>query len=381
MDRLRIGVIGVGARGSFELSLLSAMKDVEVAAVCDEYQDRLEAAYMTATASNQGVAAYTDYRELLKRERLDAVVIATSWESHIRICSAALEAGIMPAVECGGAYSLDEVWRLVRASERTGVNVMFLENCCFGREELTVLNMIKQGVFGEVVHCEGGYEHNCRALVAGRDKNRQARFGDYMERSAEIYPSHELGPIMKYLDINHGNRIISLSSTTTKAVGMTAFNGERAAQADITTTFMKCAHGESIVLTYDTTLPRPYSRGGRVDGTRGRWLEDKHSVYIEGMSPRDEWEDISAYMDKPEYEHPIWKRYREGEAHEGGHGGMDWLVLRELVESVKEKRAPYLDVYDAALITAVTALSEQSINKGGASVYVPDFTDGRWIKR
>lgn len=368
-------MIGTGSRGSFLLSLLCDIDGVTVTGVCDLYEDRRAAA-----TAQTGVTAYADYRELLK-SGIDAVIIATSWDTHTSIAIDAIEAGVRPGIECGGASSYDECRRMVRASEICGVPLMFLENCCWGREEMTVLNMIRKGLFGQVVHAEGGYQHDVRSLVAARDTGRQARFENYMHRSAEIYPSHELGPIMKYLDINRGNRFVSLVSMTSKAAGMNAYNGEHAVLGDVTTTFIKCANGESVTLTYDTTLPRPYSRGGRVEGTRGIWTEDNASVYLEGISQNHTWEPFSKYMDNPAYEHPVWTQYRNDGVQTAGHGGMDYLVMREFTDCVSSDRPFPIDVYDAATIMIVTVLSEQSAASGGCPVAFPDFTDGKWIKR
>jgi predicted dehydrogenase len=373
---IKIGIAGTGSRGLFLLTLLCSLEGVSVTGVCDLYEDRRLAALGTAAAARPGVAvkAYADYRELIK-SGIDAVIVATSWDTHIPIAVYAMEEGVIPGIECGGASSLDECRRMVRASETTGVPLMFLENCCFGREEMTVLNMIRQGRFGRIVHAAGGYQHDIRELVASRHGGRQDRFESYMHRCAEIYPSHELGPIMKYLDINRGNRFVSLVSMASPAKGMDAYNGEHAVQGDITTTLIKCARGETVTLTYDTTLPRPYSRGGQVRGTKGIWTEDTASVYFEDTGTHP----FSEYTDNPETEHPVWTSYRK-EGVKTGHGGMDYLVLREFTDCVKEGRPFYMDVYDAAVLMAVTVLSEQSIASGSRPVAFPDFTDGGWIK-
>ncbi len=381
MKETDIGIIGTGNRGMFLLSVLCGIKGVRVSAVCDLYEDRRAAAKAAAEAAQDriSVRSYADYRELLV-SGIDAVVIATSWETHISIAAEAMENGIRPGIECGGASSLDECFRMVRTFERTGVPLMYLENCCRGREEMTLLRMIRKGCFGKVVHAAGGYQHDIRSLVAARNSGRMARFESYMHRSAEIYPSHELGPIMQYLDINRGNRFTSLVSVTSKAAGMRAYNGENAVQGDVATTFIKCAGGESVTLTYDTTLPRPYSRAGRVQGTRGIWTEDNASVYLEGISPGETWEPFSRYTDDEEFEHPVWTQFRKDGTGSGGHGGMDDLIMRDFTGCVRENKPFPIDVYDAAVIMAVTVLSEQSIASGGCPVPFPDFSDGRWMK-
>lgn len=377
MNKVKIGIAGTGSRGMFLLSVLGGMEDVYISGVCDLYEDRRNAARSAAETVQKGapVSAFADYRELLT-SGIDAVVIATSWDSHTAIAVEAMERGVKPGVECGGASSLDECWRLVRTSERCGVPMMYLENCCRGREEMTLSNMIRMGCFGRIIHVQGGYQHDIRHLVASRDSGRMARFESYMHRSAEIYPSHELGPIMKYLDINRGNRFLSLVSVTSKSAGMRRYNGEDAVQGDITNTLIKCAGGESVLLTYDTTLPRPYSRGGRVQGTRGIWTEDNASVCL---GDSDRWEPFSRYLDDEKYEHPLWSAYR-AQGVKAGHGGMDYLIMREFCDRVRDGRPFPIDVYDAATLMSVTVLSEISIVSGSRPQTFPDFTDGRWIK-
>ena len=389
LESIRIGVIGLGCRGSSMLPLLLMMEDVRVPAVCDLYPDRMQAGVDKVAEAGQRAQGYTDYRELLARDDLDAVMISTSWTSHIEIAVAAMNAGIAVAMEVGGASSIQECWDLVRAHERTGVPVMLLENCCYGRDEMMVLNMVKQGVFGEIIHCQGGYEHDLRDEVSLGGENRHYRLRNYLNRNGELYPTHELGPIAKVLDINRGNRFLTLSSMASKARGAHAWIAEHRSddpelmgaaftQGDVVTTQIKCAHGETILLVHDTTLPRPYSRGGRVQGTKGLWMEDKNGIYVEGRSPAHTWESVDDYREQ--YDHPLWKRYLQ-EGVKAGHDGMDYLELRAFVESMKAGVKPPIDVYDAAAWMAVTCLSEQSVAMGGAPVPVPDFTDGKWIRR
>jgi len=303
-----------------------------------------------------------------------------------------MNCGKYAAVECGGACSVDECWQLVRTYEKTGMPCMFLENCNYGREEMTVLRMIKDNRFGEVVHVQGGYEHDLRHEIAYGHENRHYRYDNYLNRCGEFYPAHALGPMQKYLNINRGNRMLTLTSMASKARGLHEFIVKSKGadspyakadiqQGDIVNTLIKCAHGETMLLTHDTTLPRPYSRAGRVQGTKGIYMEDKNSIYIEGLSPQnDVWESFADYYKNPEYEHPLWTEYRTSGL-TGGHGGIDFLVLKAFVESVQLGIEPPLDVYDGATLMAITPLSEDSIAMGGAPVAIPDFTDGKWIKR
>lgn len=392
---VRIGVVGLGGRGYGQMMTLLGMPDVHVAAVCDVYPDRMERAQKGA-AEKQGFKpdGVADYRELNRRDDIEAVVVMTSWTTHALISIDAMKCGKYVAMEVGGAASVEECWQLVRTSEATGKPCMMLENCCYGLEELTLLKMVRLGLFGELVHCQGGYLHDLRSEVGNGDVNRHYRQDNFLHRNGELYPTHELGPIAKYLGLNRGNRMLSLVSMASKAAGLQAWlkehrpdsplAGRQVNQGDIVTTIIKCANGETILLTHDCTLPRPYSRGGVVQGTRGIWTEANRSLFLEGHSPVDpaawthKWESDKPYFER--YKHPLWQAYEEYGLR-GGHGGMDYLVLRAFIESVQQQRQPPIDVYDTAAWMVITALSEQSVAMGGAPVPVPDFTDGAWINR
>ena len=201
-ETINVVFIGLGGRGYGLLNMvLDTMPDVNVVGVCDLYEDRTERA-KEAVINKRGntPVATLDYHELLKMEEVDAVITPSAWDAHVPICIDAMNAGKYVATEVGGAYSVDQCWELVKTYERTGVPCMMLENCCYGREELTVLNMIKKGLFGEVLHCQGGYQHDLRSVSNGMDRDHE-RAWHYLHRNAEIYPTHELGPIMTYLDI------------------------------------------------------------------------------------------------------------------------------------------------------------------------------------
>lgn len=386
---IQLGVIGLGGRGRSLLKELLAMDDVSVTAVCDVYDDRLQMGLTIAKQAGSPAEGYSDYKAMLERDDLQGVIIATTWNTHAEIAIAAMKAGKYAGIEVGGAASLEECWELVRTSEETGLPCMLLENCCYGRDELAVLNMVKQGLFGELIHCQCGYQHDLRDEVAMGEENRHNRFHNYLHRNGELYPIHGLGPISKCLDINRGNRLLSLTSMSSKARGIRHWVNENLgeehplaklefAQGDIVTTMIKCARGETIQLIHDTTLPRPYSRAGRVQGTKGLWMEDNNSIHIEGRSPAHRWESFDSYREQ--YEHPIWKHYLKDGVREG-HGGIDYLVLRAFAESIKHGTDTPIDVYDTAVWMAITVLSEQSIQLGSAPMNIPDFTKGKWIKR
>lgn len=395
--KVRVGIIGLGGRGTGLLSaVILSNDDVDVVAVCDLYEDRREnAADMVEKARGNRPFITENYRELVAIADIDAVVIGASWEEHINIAVAAMEAGKYVASEVGGAYSIHECWRLVEAYERTKVPCMIMENCCYGRDELMVLNMVKQGVFGEVVHASGGYHHDLRSEIANGKEDRHYRLRNYINRNCENYPTHEIGPIAQILNINRGNRMVSLVSMASKSKGMSEYIKNKKSedkelmntdflQGDIITTVIKCAHGETITITLDTTLPRYYSRGFTIRGTKGMYAEDNRSIFIDGEHDAfhhnwsDKWGNVEQFREQ--YDHPIWKKYL-ADGVKGGHDGIDWLVFADFFESVKQGTQTPLDVYDMASWMSISTLSEDSIALGGQPVAIPDFTNGKWINR
>ena len=396
-EKLNIGFIGLGGRGTGLLQdIVLPREEISVLAVCDKYEDRREnGAKMVREKKGNEPLCTADYRDVLAIEAIDAVIVATSWADHLPIVIAAMKAGKYVATEVGGAYSLDECWELVRTHEETGVPCMMLENCCYDRNELMVLNMVKQGIFGEIVHCQGGYRHDLRDEVSFGRENRHYRLVNYMNRNCENYPTHELGPIAKILNINRGNRMLTLNSIASKSAGLHQFlldkKGEEYdltnaewTQGDVVTTVIKCAHGQTIVLTLDTTLPRWYSRGFHIQGTKAMFDEDTRSIFIDGEHNKydfdwsSQWKNVEEFREK--YEHPIWKQYLS-EGVTGSHGGIDWLVFSAFFDAVKKGTQTPIDVYDMAAWMCITPLSAQSIAMGGAPVAIPDFTNGRWINR
>ncbi len=392
--KIKIGLIGLGNRGRGLLNILVRMDDIMISAVSDSYEDRrLNAIKLVENACGNTPYSSDNYRDIIKREDIDAVIISTSWADHISIAIDAMKAGKYAATEVGGAYSVEECLQLVKTYEETGVPCMMLENCCYGRNELMVLNMVKKGIFGEIVHCQGGYRHDLRKEVTNGRENRHYRLINYMHRNCENYPTHELGPIAKILNINRGNRMLALTSMASKASGLheyiLATKGSqydlanyRFAQGDVVTTVIKCAHGETIALTLDTTLPRAYSRGFVVQGTKAMYMEDNNSLFIDGVHDNAEfewkvqWNNMEQYREQ--YDHPLWRNYKPTN---DGHGGIDSLVLSAFIDSVKRQVETPIDVYDMAAWMSITALSEQSISMGGMPVAIPDFTNGKWLNR
>lgn len=395
-----IGFIGISGRGSGMLDLLLQVEGVKVPAVCDLIPERAERGIEIVeerTEKAYPVHAYLDYKEMFEKEELDAVVIATTWITHAMIAVDAMNAGLHVGMEVGGAASIEECWEMVRTSQRTGKICMLLENCCYCRNEMAVFNMIRKGIFGEIVHMEGGYRHDLRdEIVLGRE-NIHGRLYNFIHRNGEVYPTHQLGPIAKALNINRGNRFLTVNSVASKSRGLHQWIKDNKGEeydlyntnfncGDIVTTIIKCANGETIKLTHDCSLPRPYTRDYEVQGTKGIYSEPedgKGRIYIDGthkehQSWTHEWDDFEPWREK--YEHPLWALYEKGGI-KAGHGGMDYLILSSFVDSVYEGEKANIDVYDTATWMAITCLSEQSVAMGGAPVPVPDFTNGKWIDR
>ncbi len=390
---LKLGLIGLGGRGySILEDILCLMEGIKIVHVCDVYEDRAQRARDCVIKLNGNIPKITvEYMEVINDPEVEVVIIMSAWENHIPATIAAMRAGKHVGCEVGGAYALEDCWDLIRAYEETGNHAMLMENCCYGRDELMVLNMVKQGLFGKVVYCEGGYHHDLREEVCYGRENRHYRLRNYQNRCCENYPTHELGPIAKVLGINRGNRMISLTSMATGAWGLNdyarlhegvdpALRDYSFKQGDIVKTTIKCAGGELITLTLDTTLPRNYNRGFTVRGTLGGYNEWEKAVFLDSLGEEGNRKYENREMYYEEYEHPIWKRYQE-EGIRGSHDGMDWLLYEAFFEGIRSGEQPAIDTYDMAAWMAITPLSEASIARGGAPMEIPDFTRGKWINR
>ena len=410
-DKIRLGFIGVGARGLGTLQLALLRKDVEVTAICDIDPITLSKAVKAVEKAGQKKPQiYSDgpyaYKKLLEQKDIDGVFICTPWEWHTPMSVDAMQAGKAVACEVAGAMSIDECWQLGRTYERTMTPFMILENVCYRRDVMAVLNMARQGMFGEMIHLEGGYQHDLREVKFNDGVNYYGggvEFGDkgYSEarwrtthsvfRNGDLYPTHGIGPVGSYINNNRGNRFEYLTSMASKSRGLRDYvknhpkGGEDHPNAkinyrlgDVVTTNIMTANGETITLSHDTNLPRPYSLGFRVQGTKGIWMDVNKSLYIEGKSPAHKWELAEPYLN--EYDHPLWKKYA-GDASGAGHGGMDWFVMNAFIEAYKRNEPMPLDGYDHASWAAITCLSEQSIAQGGEPQAFPDFTDGKWMTR
>ncbi len=407
-DLLRVGIIGIGLRGQSHIDLLLRRSDSTVTAICDiddrMIQRTLDLFKKHNTKAPKVYKGEQAYLDLLQNDDVDAVLIATPWRWHTPQAVAAMQAGKYVGMEVSGAFSIDECWQLVNTHEATGTPLFFLENVCYRRDVMAVLNMVRQDLFGELVHLECGYQHDLRGVKFNDGKtayNSGVEFGEKafsearwrtrhsVHRNGDLYPTHGIGPVAQYININRGNRLLYLTSTATKSRGLHEYivnhpkggpdhpnTSVRFELGDIVTTVVKTAKGESIIISHDTNLPRPYSLGFRVQGTKGLWMDVNDSIHLESSSPGHQWEPAASYLEK--YDHPLWQKYAN-DAEGAGHGGMDWFLINDFVLSARNNTPPPIDVYDAATWLAITPLSEQSIASGSQPQPVPDFTRGRWM--
>jgi hypothetical protein len=409
-SKVKVALIGTGLRGQNHLDLLLRRNDVEVSSICDVDSRMLEMAKeQILKAGKKMPVLYTGdpyaWKQQLEKDKPEAVIISTPWEWHKPMIIGALEAGVKyVGTEVMLGITLQDHWDVVKAAEQHQAHVMMLENVCYRRDVMAVLNMVRQGVLGELIHLQGGYQHDLRevkfndgvhpyghGVEFGEKGFSEARWRTHhsVHRNGDLYPTHGIGPIAHYVNINRGNRFLSLCSFSSKARGLHEHivkqGGEQHPNAkvrfklgDVVTTSIDCANGETILLQHDTNLPRPYSLGFRVQGTNGLWMDVNKSIYVEGTSKPHQWDPQKEWLER--YDHPLWARWSK-ETAGAGHGGMDFFVIHAFIESVKRQQPTPMDVYDAAAWSAITPLSEQSIELGNTTVEFPDFTGGQWMYR
>ena len=406
-NKLQVGIIGTGLRGQWMTKLLLDRSDVDIPVICDIDEKMIDMVLNVFEKQGRPKPKIyrdgpEDFRNMVSNEDLDGVYIATPWEWHHPMAMAAMENGCNVGTEVPAALTINECWDLVNTSEKSGKLCMIMENVNYRRDIMAVLNMVRKDLFGELLHCQGGYQHDLRHVKFNDGKGAYGggvEFGEKgfsearwrtqhsVDKNADLYPTHGLGPISPMLKINRGNRMLHLTSTATQSRGLHEYivknGGEDHPNAkinfklgDVVTTVIKCVNGQTIMLSHDTNSPRPYSLNFRVQGTKGIWMKDNKSIYIEGRSPESHrWEKDEPYL--KEYDHPLWKRF-EQQAAGSGHGGMDFFIVRAFVEALKDDQSPVIDVYDAVSMSVIVPLSEKSIKSNSASIQIPDFTRGKW---
>lgn len=392
IDLVRIGMVGIGLQGGGHVRNLLDIPGCRITAVCDIRPARTEwAAAEVVKAGHPPPASYTrgprDFERLCQEADLDLVFTATPWEWHVPVMLSAMAHGKHAATEVPAAMTVEDCWALVESAEKHRRHCVQMENCNYDRPELAVYRMVREGLFGEILHAEGGYLHDLRAIkFEDRDEGLWRRAWA-TRLDGNLYPTHGLGPIANCLDINRGDRFDYLVSMSGPSRGLQAWRREHEAPdspkqreryvlGDVNVSLVKTALGRTIVVQHCTNLPRPYSRIHLVQGTRGLFQGYPHRVYIEGASRQnDRWESADAWM--REYEHPLWTELG-ARATGAGHGGMDYLEDYRLIKCLREGLPTDMTVYDAAATSAVVGLSVRSVARKGQPVPFPDFTRGRW---
>ncbi|MDX1954131.1 MAG: Gfo/Idh/MocA family oxidoreductase [Chitinophagaceae bacterium] len=395
LDVVRIGVIGLGMRGSDAVERLSYIDGVEITALCDKYPDRVEAAQQTLTKRGRPKAkSYSGeegYKALCESNEVDLVYSPTPWHMHTPIALYAMKNGKHAAIEVPAAKTIDECWALVETSEKTRKHCMMLENCCYDFFELLTLNMARQGLLGEIVHAEGAYIHDL-----SRDwlfnKNAYAdmwRLKENTGKNGNLYPTHGLGPIAQCMDINRGDKMNHLVSMSTNDFTLASLSREMAAKdpffapyqgdnfrGNMNTTLVRTDKGKSLMIQHDVSTPRPYSRIHVVSGTKGiasKWPSPERIAFGHSWLKKEELEDLYK-----KYSPPIVKHIGEIAKEVGGHGGMDFIMDWRLIDCLRNGLPLDQDVYDAATWSCILPLSQKSLAKRSSSVDVPDFTRGNW---
>lgn len=392
LDTVRMAFVGIGLQGGWHVRNFLKIEGVEVKALCDIDESRAREVREWVIESGEAAPdlytrGETDYRRLCERDDIDLVFTATPWRWHVPVCLEAMKTGKHVAVEVPAAYTVDDCWSLVEVAEKTRRHCVMMENCCYGQREMMILNMVRQGLFGELLHAEGAYIHDLRSIKFS-DKNEGLwRLEHSIDRNGNLYPTHGLGPLAQCFDINRGDQFDFVVSMSSNARGLDLYADEylnpedprrqHYALGDMNSSLIRTKLGRTILLQHDTTSPRPYSRINLVQGTRGTVTGYPDRVYVEGRSAEHDWETVDSYRD--EFEHPLWLELAKA-AEGAGHGGMDFLEDFRLIQSLRSGTPTDMDVYDAAAWSVVCELTETSVASHSKPVDFPDFTRGSWKK-
>ncbi len=391
-ETVRVAIVGTGLRGTSTLSEFLHQPAVRVTALCDVVQSKVDRAKaMVEKAGQPSPATYVNgdrgYEELVKRDDIDFVYIATPWEWHTPQALAAMNAGKHTGTEVPSAYTLEDCWKLVDTSERTRRHCMLMENCCYDYDELLVLNLVRAGVLGEIVHAEGAYNHDLREILFETRDEGLWRRRHHTLRNSNLYPTHGLGPVANYMDINRGDKFEYMVAMASASLGLQEYRksnlkaddprqSEVYKTGDYNTNLIKTAKGRTIMVQHNVSTPRPYDRINLVQGTKGIFRDYPSRVFIDGQKGGHQWQTTDAFKEK--YEHDLWRKEGEAARKLGGHGGMDYIMCYRLIECMTRGIAPDIDVYDAAAWSAPGPISEISVAKGSMPVKFPDFTRGLW---
>ncbi|MDW7550248.1 Gfo/Idh/MocA family protein [Pseudoalteromonas peptidolytica] len=397
MDVVRVGFIGVGQRGYGHVKRMSHIEGAHIVAICDTHDAVLEksASYLVDERGLSKPELYRGsdlaYQDMLNRDDIDIVIISTPWKWHAPMAIDTMNSGKHAFVEVPLALTVEEMWQIVDTAERTQKNCMMMENVNYGRDELMVLNMVRQGIFGELLHAEAAYIHELRwQMKEIEHKTGSWRTHWHTKRNGNLYPTHGLGPVSQYMNINRGDRFDYLTSMSSPALGRAAYakrefsadherNQLNYVAGDMNTTMIKTIKGRSIVVQHDTTTPRPYSRHNLIQGTNGVFAGFPNRIALEqgGTKSFHEWDhDMESWY--KQYDHPLWIKMGKEAERNGGHGGMDFLMFWRMIYCLRNGEPLDQDVYDGAAWSVISPLSVQSVANRSESLSIPDFTRGAW---
>jgi predicted dehydrogenase len=396
LDTVRVGFIGLGQRGPSHLKNMTKLGGVEIKALCDLRPSSVQKAQKMLAGTSHKPALYSgskdEWKKVCNSKDIDAIYIATPWNMHVPMAVYAMEQGKHVFIEVPAAVTLDECWKLVETSERTKKHCMMLENCCYDFFELLTLNMARQGYFGEVIHAEGAYLHNLLDLNFKKDGYWDMwRLKENANRNGNIYPTHGLGPVCQLMNINRGDKLDYLVSMSGNDFVMAKTAKELAAKDDffkpfadkhfrgnMNTTSIRTQSGRTIMLQHDVSSPNIYSRIHKITGTKGSALKYPLPGKISN-DLKESWITEAEMKElEQKYQPAIVKKIGEMAKEVGGHGGMDFLMDWRVIDCLRNGLPLDQDVYDAALWSAISPLSEQSVANRSSAVTIPDFTNGSW---
>jgi hypothetical protein len=385
-ETVRLGFVGIGGRGNSLINNFGAVPHVQITALCDIVKSKVDAAQAKLQKAGKPAAALYSgsdraFEQLVNRDDVDMVIVATSWNWHVPISVAAMKHAKHVAVEVPAARTIEECWDLVHTSESTRRHCVQLENCCYGYNEMMVLNMVKAGLFGEITHGACAYNHDLRSILFSNEGEGLWRRAEHFNRNGNLYPTHGLGPVAHYMDINRGDRFDYLVSMSSPVASLPAYRKTHLAAddprqketyrcGDLNVSLIHTVQGRVITLEHNVSSPQPYDRINLIAGTKGIFRDYPPRIYVDG-APKEEFASLDAY--KKEYEHPYWTKVGELARELGGHGGMDFVMAYRLIECIREGIKPDINVYDTAAWSAPTPLSEASVAKGSAPMKFPDF--------
>ena len=397
IPQVKVGIIGLGSRGTTMTRQIHALfpHKAKITAICDIRNEKVNKTFEFLKENGQEPVVYAgaedSWKKMVERDDIDLVMIFTDWNNHVPMSVYSMQQGKHVAVEVPAAYTIEGCWKLVNTAEETQKNCMMLENVCYGSEELWILNMVKNKIFGTLTYAEAAYIHNLRELLLGNSDYNHWRIRHYLKRNGNLYPTHGLGPVAQYMNIERGDHFEHLVSMSSLQASLTEYsktvepdnefyNCSDIMNGDLNTSLIKTAKGRMITLKHDLVTPRPYTRVNALAGTKAyhEGYPSRLSLYDKGHN----WLNEELYKEyREKYQHPIWKTMRDEIEKNGGHGGMDFVLIYRLIDNLNKGLPLDMDVYDAASWSVVGPMSEISVELGSVPVKFPDFTRGQWKEK